>query len=683
MNNHREWTSAGAGRASEIGVHQRRRPGLGASLMVGAAVCAMTCAGLAQAASAPLQAATNTTWRGYQGGPHSSNYSALKQITAQNVSRLQVAWTYNRGAAAAYVFSPIVIDRVMYTLAQGGKLVALDATTGRELWAAPLGSGSTGRRGIMYWQNASGTDRRIFVPDGQFIYAHNAANGEPIASFGEGGKANIMGGLDRTPEQIAGRGVGNGDPGQVYKNMIIIGSSTGEGVSAPPGDIRAFDVLTGKQVWTFHTIPRPGEYGYDTWHQKDAWKYIGGANNWGDMTLDVPNGIVFVPTGSPTSDFYGGWRHGDNLFGNSLLALDANTGKRLWHFQAIHHDLWDWDMVSAPQLVKGAVDGREREMVAMAGKTGFLYVLDRKTGSPIWPIEEKPVPASNVPGERASPTQPFPTKPPPFARQSFTAAEVNTVYFTPEETAYWKDFTAKAVNKGLFTPVELGKFTVAMPGSSGGAALYATSSDPANGIVYVNSFDFPAFHKLEPSRATNSNFTAFGPLISYIGGCTAEQGVCSPMEHSPLPEGGFPPDPLPYPPGLDPQPTSNYYTAYGMSLGMAGPPFTSITAYDLNKGEIKWKIPYGEAIGVNPPGNNYGLLTFHAAKAPPLVLPGLLLTASADHKFRAYDKETGKVIWSTGIPGPGRGALATYELDGRQFVVISTPAAMIAYALPR
>jgi quinoprotein glucose dehydrogenase len=651
-------------------------------LLLGAATCVAASALFTQASAAPLQALTNTTWRGYQGGEDSANYTTLSQISPANVSRLQVAWSYDRGDQQAYTFSPIVIDRVLYTLAKSGKLVALDAVTGRELWVAETPPGIGGRRGVSYWQSKDGADRRILLLQEGAIQAFNAADGKRITSFGVNGKASIMEGLDRTLQQVGTRVTNS--PGRVFENLIIIGSSPGEGVMSAPGDIRAYDVLTGKQVWTFHTIPRPGEYGYDSWRNKDAWKYIGGANNWGDMTLDVANGVVFVPTGSPTSDFYGGWRHGDNLFGNTLLALDARTGKRLWHFQTIHHDIWDWDLVSAPQLVDATINGVKRELVAQAGKVGFLYVLDRKTGVPIWPIQEKAVPASNVPGELASPTQPFPTKPPPFARQSFTAANVNTVYFTPEETAYWKDFVSKATNKGLFTPTELGKFTVAMPGSSGGAALYGTSADPANGLVYVVNFDFPAFHKLETSRAATRNNGTHGPLISFIGGCTAAQGVCPPTELAPDPEGGYAPDPLNYPAGLDPQPNSNYYTGFGFALGMAGPPFHTLTAYDLNKGEIKWQIPYGTAVGVNPPDNNYGLVTFHGAKAPPLVTKnGLLLTASADKKLRAYDKNTGKVIWSTNIPGSAMGALATYELDGRQYVVVSAQGSVTAYALPR
>ena len=293
----------------------------------------------------------------------------------------------------------------------------------------------------------------------------------------------------------------NSSPGRIFENLLIVGSNVGEGYGSPPGDIRAYDVLTGKLVWTFHTIPRPGEYGYETWPET-AFRYAGGANTWGDLTLDEKNGIVFLPTGSPTHDLYGGDRQGDNLFGNCLLALDARTGKRLWHFQIVHHDLWDYDNAAAPKLLTVQHNGKPIDIVAQAGKTGFLYVFERKTGKPLWPIEERPVPKSEVPGEYSSPTQPFPTKPPPFARQSMTPEEVNP-FVSPEEQEKLKQLVREAANEGVFTPSSHLRPHIQFPGAWGGANWGSTAGDPQTGMVYVRSLEMISYRKMslvEPGR---------------------------------------------------------------------------------------------------------------------------------------------------------------------------------------
>ncbi len=337
-------------------------------------------------------------------GPDSSSFTALDQIKKTNVSQLEVAWTYPYAAAG---FNPVVVDDVIYTSGRNGSLVALDAATGKELWIHEKLDGMTGR-GINYWQSEDGKDKRLIFWINNFMQEIDARTGKSIMSFGTNGIVDLRAGVVRGEMM----GWSPGSAGKVWKNLLVIGMTPGESFMSPPGDVRAFDVVTGKKVWQFHTVPEPGEFGYETW-PKDAYKYAGGANNWGNLSIDEERGIVYVPTGSATYDFYGADRHGANLFANCLLALDARTGKRLWHFQTVHHDLWDLDNVSAPQLVTVRHNGRRVDAVAHAGKTGFLYVFDRVTGEPLWPIEERAVPASDAPGERAWPTQPFPTKPAP------------------------------------------------------------------------------------------------------------------------------------------------------------------------------------------------------------------------------------------------------------------------------
>ena len=461
--------------------------------LIAAGLVAATLAGLAGAAR------SNRNWWDNLAGPDSSNFVDLDEIKKSNVGQLEVAWFYPYATPG---FNPVVVDDVMYVLGRNNSLIALDATTGKELWIHE-GLGGIVSRGINYWQSADGKDKRLLFSINSFLQAIDAATGKSVLTFGENGTVDLRIGLARAEQ--AGR-IQSNSPGKIWKNLIILGSAAGESFIAPPGDIRAYDVVTGQKVWQFHTIPQPGEFGYDTW-PKEAYKYVGGANNWGSMSVDEERGIVYVPTGSANYDFYGADRIGQNLFANCLLALDAKTGKRLWHFQTVHHDLWDFDNVAAPQLVTVRHNGRKVDAVALAGKTNFLYVFDRVTGKPLWPIEERPVPKSEMPGEKAWPTQPWPTKPAPFGRMTFTVDDVSPWLATPEQYEAMKERVAKARNEGPFTPPGLTD-TISMPGNQGGANWGTTASNPEKGLVFVVGVNQVALLKLEDVR---NLYAARGP----------------------------------------------------------------------------------------------------------------------------------------------------------------------------
>ena len=449
---------------------------------------ALSCCLLGLGSQAVSAQQDHNTWRDYGGGPDNSKYVALNQIDKSNVDRLVQVWSYPTRDANSYSFNPIIIGKVMYVLARGSSLVALDAVTGKEIWVHENLPGMA-YRGINYWESADHRDRRLIFQINHFVEEINAATGKSILTFGNQGLVDLRVGLGRDPGTIAR--IKNDTPGKVFGNVIILGSSTGENYMSPPGDIRAYDVISGKMVWTFHTLPHPGEPGYETW-PKDAWKYAGGTNLWGEITLDAKTGIVYAPTGSPTYDMYGADRVGNDLYADCLLAIDARTGKLLWHFQDVHHDLWDYDLAAAPQLITIRHDGREIEAVAQAGKNGFLYVFDRHTGKPVWPIQERPVPKSDVPGEVASPTQPFPTAPPPFAMQKLHAADLDPYLMSDQERSDWKTRLAAANNQGLYTPPSMDKETVEMPGAYGGANWGATASNPPRGFVYVMYDNLPS-----------------------------------------------------------------------------------------------------------------------------------------------------------------------------------------------
>jgi quinoprotein glucose dehydrogenase len=691
------------------------------------------------------------TWRDYGGGPDNARYFTADQINKENVDRLTVAWTYPTRDAFSYVFNPLIVDNVMFVLARNSALVALEATTGKEIWVHENLQGIA-PRGINYWESADRKDRRLLFQRTNYLEAIDAQTGKSILTFGTDGAVNLREGLDRDPVTI-GR-VQSGTPGKIFENLILLGSATGENYLATPGDVRAYDVVTGKQVWRFHTIPHPGEFGYETW-PKDAWKYAGGTNTWGEITIDPERGIAYFPTGSPTYDYYGADRIGANLFGTSLRALDARTGKRLWHFQMVHHDLWDFDNCAAPQLTTIRKDGKTLDVVAQAGKTGFLYVFDRVTGEPVWPIEERPVPKSDMPGEQAWPTQPFPTAPPPFAWQRFTADDINPYVLTDAEREEWKKRITAARNDGLFTPPTTID-TVSIPGANGGANWGGTAANPTTGVVYVQSINVPSIYKLtldEPGRGggagrgaapgsaiqgqtvyTQRCVACHGPdlkgtgtlpslvdvtsrlgpdalrevitggrqamppfrdltasdmtaLLAFLANPAAGRGGRGGAPSPPpslggpvVASGGAPgnrPGPRgtggmigpPYPPDVSVPPV-RYYTGYGLSNTIVKPPYSTLTAYDLNRGTIKWQIPAGDepkavAQGIHDTGGisqRSGIITTST---------GLLFHAGADGKVRAYDTDTGRVLWTATLPAASRGIPAMYEVDGRQFLVVN------------
>jgi quinoprotein glucose dehydrogenase len=444
-----------------------------------------------------------TSWRAYGGGADSSHFVALDQITTSNVSQLEVAWIYPTGDNRSYIFNPIVVDDVMYVLAKNSSLVALDAATGREIWIHENLPGLSSR-GIAYWESNDRKDRRLIFAINNHLQEIDARTGKSILTFGAKGLVDLRQGLGRDPSTIMR--IQPEAPGRVFGNLILLGSSTGEAYLSAPGHIRAYDVVTGKLAWTFHTIPQPGEFGYDTW-PKDAWRYSGGANTWGEITIDEKRGIAYFPTGSPTYDYYGADRIGSNLFANCLIALDARTGKRLWHFQMVHHDLWDYDANAAPQLITVRHGGKIIDAVSQTTKHGFLFVFDRVTGKPLWPIEERPVPKSHMPGEQAWPTQPFPTRPPPYARQRMTAEDVNPFILTAEERTAWKARISRMRNEGLFTPPGLEE-TISLPGARGGSNWGTSAANPAKGLVYLTTQDWPTIYKLsldDPLAARRPN----------------------------------------------------------------------------------------------------------------------------------------------------------------------------------
>jgi quinoprotein glucose dehydrogenase len=600
--------------------------------------------------SAPfcLHGQDHTDWREYAGAADSAQYSALKQINRSNVSGLEIAWTYPTGDGLKYSFNPIMVDVLLYVLAKNNSIVALDALTGKEIWTHTPEPPATiiTNRGINYWESKDRADRRLLFSANHTLQAIDARTGKPIASFGTGGRVDLKEGLGRDPRSL--RLVQSTTPGRVFDDLLILGSATNQGYGSAPGDIRAFDVRSGKLVWTFHTIPHPGEFGYDTW-PPDAWKTVGGANVWSEFSLDASRGIVYAPTASAKYNFYGADRKGANLFSDSLLALDARTGKRLWHFQMVHHDIWDYDDATAPKLLQVRRGGKSIDVVAQVSKQGFVWVFDRLSGAPLWPIEERRVTSSDMPGEETWPTQPFPTVPPPFARQKFTVDDLNP-YLEPQDRARFRDEILSARNEGLFTPPSL-QPTIQMPGNNGGANWGGAAADPASGTLFVVSKDLPAILKLVPDP-------------------TAPSGM-------------------------------RYTSGFGLVTGSNGlspiaPPWSSLTAYNLNEGTIKWRIPLGDvpelaAKGVKNTGSHYPKV------GPVVTAGGLLFAGTRDRTVRAFDVETGKTLWEREVDAALEGIPAVYQIGGRQFIVFCasaqaglTPAtqrrisgAYVAFALPR
>lgn len=671
-----------------------------------------------------------TTWSDYLGGSDSAQYSALDQINKSNVDQLQQVWFYPAGNNGfRFGSNPIVVDGMMYVIGKNNTVAALDATTGREIWVHDDGSPrSITHRGLNYWESNDRSDRRILYAAENMLHALDARTGKLIESFGEKGSVDLRLGLGRDLNAV--RRIQSGTPGRVFENLIILGSATGEEYGSPPGDLRAYDVLAGKLVWTFHTIPHPGEFGYDTW-PKDAWTYVGGTNTWGEITVDERRGIAYFPLGAPTYDFYAADRIGANLFSDCLLALDARTGKYLWHYQTVHHDLWDYDLTTAPKLLTIRHDGKRVEIVAQATKSGFLFVFDRVTGEPIWPIEERPVPKTNMPGDQAWPTQPFPTAPPPFARQKFTADDVNPYIADPAERAKLREQILASRNEGLFTPAGL-ENTMEIPGNNGGANWGSGAVDPTTGVLYIVSKDAPSMLKLEPKPPKRPLFgsPATQGRMLYIQSCQLCHGpelagqppaipslvgvvqrvgadrIRTAVTKGAPPMPAFPdltprdveslvtyltdPSAAHVPPQVmaflnTPRPATpvdkngnptRYWTGYGYmnsseNLPAIKPPWSTLTAYDLNQGTIKWQIPLGEvpqlaAKGIQATGS------FWPRGGVAVTAGGLIFAATkSDSKIRAYDKDTGKVLWEKDVPAGPEGIPAVFEVEGREYVAIS------------
>jgi quinoprotein glucose dehydrogenase len=671
----------------------------------------------------------------YGGTPDNIHYSSLRQINRGNVPKLAVAWTYDSGDAfpdSEMECNPIIEHGVLYATTPKLRLVALDAATGKLRWSFDPNQGEPVRskrrnRGVSYWEE--GNERRVFLVARQYLYAIDAASGKPVAGFGAAGRVDLREGLGRDPEK---QSISATTPGVVYKDLLILGSIVSEDLPASPGDIRAYDVRSGKIRWTFHTIPHPGEYGYETW-PKDAWTYIGGVNDWSGMSLDEKRGLVFAATGSASFDFYGANRLGDDLFANCVIALKADTGERVWHFQGVRHDLWDRDFPAAPCLVTVKRGGQRIDAVAQTTKSGFVFVLERETGRPLFPIEYRKVPATDVEGEVTAETQPFPLLPAPFARQMFTPDIVTKR--TPEAQRAVLEQLRKVRSGGQFTPPSL-EGTVVFPGFDGGGEWGGPAFDPETGLLYVNSNEMvfilrlvrrPGTKGLGSSREVYSGNCAschhadrrgsppeFPSLVG-IGKKYTEEEISKIVRegrgrmsnfaylgqevivalarllatgqdtHFAAPVTAELPQPLKY--------TLDGYNKFLDPQGYPAvePPWGTLNAINLDTGEYAWKEAFGEfpelaAQGMPTTGSeNYG--------GPLVTAGGLLFIAATDHdrQFHAYDKATGKLLWETLLPAAGNATPATYEVGGKQFVVIAagggkwgapSGGSYVAFALP-
>ncbi len=608
---------------------RRSRQGFAGRLCV--ALLAAGCAAMPSVVAA--RSFDYTTWDSYLGGAESAQYSSLNQINASNVKDLKVAWTFDLGPGSPSAFGPLVANGTMYVTAKDTFLIALDPATGKEKWRTEV-KGRLGSRGMNYWESKDGKDKRLIFLSGGFLREVNADTGEFIPKFGmaAGEGIDIRTGLPGDISKL--RPLSTNNPGRIYGDTIIMSlPAGGYDYTSSPADIHAYNIKTGKLVWTFNVRPLKGEFGYETWPEKDRDR-MGGVHNWSESTIDDQAGVIYIPTGTARYDFYGGNRPGTNLFANSVLALDAKTGKRLWHFQTVHHDLWDYDIPLAPKLLTIKKDGKDIPVVVQATKQGFVFVLDRKTGVPIWPVEERPVPASDVPGEKASPTQPFPTWPEPFARQGkITEADINP--FLPEaDKAKARELLKTARNEGLFTPPSV-QGTISLPGHNGGANWGMSAVDPVNSRFYVISRTLPTLDKLTLD--------------------TRQQAIDS------MPNGGG--DVKPYQ-----SPVNFNIMSNGFSI--IGPPWSTITAYDMNSGKKLWELPNGEV----KPLADLGLtgLGSHIGRGNPVVTGGGLFfnATSTDRKFRARDSATGKILWEADLPAASEGIPAVYEAGGREFIVI-------------
>ncbi len=693
-------------------------------------------------------------WASYAGTKDGSRYSANTQINPGNVSGLQVAWTYttndkDTAGRSQNQCNPVMVDGVLYGLSPRLKLFALDAATGQQHWLFDPASEDTAAkndpaalmkvsRGVVYWQSEDGKDKRIFYNVGNRTYAVNAADGKPVRTFGKGGYIDLAKDLDRDTDSDPY--VSGNTPGIIYKDLLIIGIRVAESADAAPGHIRAFDVRTGARRWIFHTIPHPGEIGYDTWPDKDAWKKLGGANSWAGMSLDEGRGIVYVPTGSVGSDFYGGIRKGSNLFANSLIALDAASGKYLWHYQVVHHDLWDRDLAANPNLVTLHKDGKTIDAVAQITKHGYVFLFDRTNGKPVFPIEERPVPQEALPGEAPWPTQPIPTLPEPFARQQFGENDLTDV--SPEAHQEMLEKFRKVKHAAMFTPPSKEGSWI-FPGFDGGGEWGGAAVDPETQVLYVNSTELPwALTMIDVPREDKGtaghstynkycischgpelkgNGTSYPSLVNIGKKYKADQiGKIIASGRNMMPSFKQIPDhereelidfllhkeAFSKEPGaivlantsdkksiLDEVPyTMTGYIRFLDKDGYPGikPPWGTLNAVDLNSGKLLWKVPLGEfealkKRGIPPTGTQvYG--------GPVVTKGGLIFVASTqDEKIRAFDKKTGRQLWEASLPAAGYATPAVYTIKGRQYVVIACGGgkvgsrsgdAYVAFALP-
>lgn len=674
-------------------------------------------------------ATTNATsdWPAYGGQVAGDHYSALKQINRNNVRQLKVAWKFDTGEVGGLQTNPLVIDGTMYLYSPSQKIFALNAATGKTIWSFDAGvSGEQPNRGMCYWTD--GKESRLLASVMDHLYAINPQTGKLILSFGENGAVDLrknLGEADQTKTFAVMT-----TPGVLYKDLIITGFRTSETQPAPRGDIRAYDVHTGKLRWSFHTIPHPGEAGYESW-PKDAWTITGSANNWTGMAVDEKRGIVYVPTGSAVTDFYGADRIGDNLYADTLLALDANTGRLIWHFQDVHHDIWDRDFPSPPALVTVKQDDRLVDAVAQTTKQGFLFLFDRVTGKSLFPIEERPFPASDVPGEIASSTQPVPIMPMPYARQRLTADMLTQR--TPEAHAWAVEQFKTFRSDGLFVPLSVDKQTVMLPGFDGGAEWGGSAVDPHNGVIYINSNDvawtggltlnkqggsrgettylaqcsachgterrgsppaFPSLVDIEKtlSDAEITNVIHHGkgrmPSFSNIDEKGLHELLVFLHTQPDVANTGSKPNPLSVETASSkreatslsgpPEGTAKYrFTGYRKFLDPDGypaivPPWGTLNAIDLNTGKYLWKVPLGEypalaAKGMKDTGSeNYG--------GPVVTAGGLVIIGATiyDRKIRAYNSQTGSLLWEADLPFAGVATPATYMVNGKQYIVIAT-----------
>ena len=673
-------------------------------------------------------------WVAIGGGPGSLHYSKLKQINRENVKNLKVAWTFDTGDAGTrtdFESTPLEVDGILYLINRRTFLFALDAATGKQLWMLdPMDGrkvgGNSRNRGISYWSD--GKEARIFVTIKQYLYAVDAKTGKLIRSFGDQGKVDLSKGLGHDDEGLF---ISMSSPGTVYKDLLICGSWVAEQLPALPGDIRAYDVHTGQIRWQFHTIPHPGEPGYETW-PKGAYKYTGSANDWAGLSVDPKRGLVFVPLGSAASDFYGADRIGDDLYADSLVVLDGDTGKLVWHYQTVHHDIWDRDLNAAPALVTIHREGRTIDAVAQTTKSGYVFVFDRETGKPIFPIEEKPYPPSDIPGEVTAKTQPLPLAPPPFARQRLDEKDITTR--TPEAHAEALARFRKYRSDGQFVPgSEQG--TILFPGMDGGQEWGGPAFDPETGLLYTNANEMtwvfsvvkrPPYTPISSGKQLYENTCANCHKADRTGSppeVPSLIGIDQRYSARDIPalirrgDGRMPAfkdlsddevaaigayilsgkNDVVKSPAPDPSMAGYVLGVHSRFLDIDGypaitPPWGSLTAIDLNKGTIAWRIPFGEypelaAKGLKNTGSeNYGGGVVTAG--------GLFFIGATnyDKKFHAFDKSNGKLLWEATLPAAGNATPAVYEAGGRQFVVIAAggihnrtaqpSTSYIAFALP-